>query len=62
VAEIIGFERDPGHYSATGLDLVGHVHHLATPLLFVLTLAVSAAIAAASYYLVELPFLRLKER
>jgi peptidoglycan/LPS O-acetylase OafA/YrhL len=62
VAEIIGFERDPGHFSATGLDLVGHVHHLATPLLFVLTLAVSAAIAAASYYFVELPFLRLKER
>jgi peptidoglycan/LPS O-acetylase OafA/YrhL len=62
VAEIIGFERDPGHFSATGLDLVGHVHHLATPLLFVLTLAVSGAIAAASYYFVELPFLRLKER
>jgi peptidoglycan/LPS O-acetylase OafA/YrhL len=62
VAEIIGFERDPGHFSATGLGLVGHVHHLATPLLFVLTLAVSAAIAAASYYLVELPFLRRKER
>jgi peptidoglycan/LPS O-acetylase OafA/YrhL len=62
VAEIIGFERDPGHFSATGLDLVAHVNHLATPLLFVVTLAVSAAIAAASYYFVELPFLRLKER
>jgi peptidoglycan/LPS O-acetylase OafA/YrhL len=62
VAEVIGLDRDPGHFSARGLDLVGHVHHLATPLLFVLTLVVSAAFAAASYYLVELRFLRLKER
>jgi peptidoglycan/LPS O-acetylase OafA/YrhL len=33
-----------------------------TPVLLVLTLAISCAVAAASYYLVELPFLRRKER
>jgi peptidoglycan/LPS O-acetylase OafA/YrhL len=62
IAELLGLSSDRGHFRATGLDLVGRIHHLDTPILFVLTLAVSTAIAAASYYLVELPFLRLKER
>jgi peptidoglycan/LPS O-acetylase OafA/YrhL len=62
VAELLGLPADRGHFRADGLDLVGRIHHLDTPILFVATLAVSTAIAAASYYLVELPFLRLKER
>jgi peptidoglycan/LPS O-acetylase OafA/YrhL len=62
VAELLGLSGDRAHFEAGGLDLVGRIHHLDTPILFVLTLAVSSAIAAASYYLVELPFLRLKER
>jgi peptidoglycan/LPS O-acetylase OafA/YrhL len=62
VAELLGLSRDSGHFRATGLDVVARLHHLDTPILFVLTLGVSTAIAAASYYLVELPFLRLKER
>ena len=33
-----------------------------TPILWVLTVAGSAAAAAVSYYLVELPFLKRKER
>jgi peptidoglycan/LPS O-acetylase OafA/YrhL len=31
-------------------------------ILLALTVAVTAVVAAASYYIVELPFLRLKER
>ena len=62
IAELLGLRRDPAHFSARGLDLTGRVHELTTPLLFVLTLAVATAVAAASYYLVELPFLRRKER
>jgi peptidoglycan/LPS O-acetylase OafA/YrhL len=61
VAELLGDTSDPQHFSATGLGLTTKVHTLTTPILFVLTLAVSAAAAAASYYLVELPFLRRKE-
>jgi peptidoglycan/LPS O-acetylase OafA/YrhL len=62
IAELLALRRDPAHFSARGLDLTGRVDHLTTPLLFVLTLAVATAVAAASYYLVELPFLRRKER
>ncbi|MGI8865013.1 MAG: acyltransferase family protein [Solirubrobacteraceae bacterium] len=61
VAELIGERSDPGHFSATGLDLAARIHHLTTPILFVLTLAASAAAATFSYYVVELPFLRRKE-
>jgi peptidoglycan/LPS O-acetylase OafA/YrhL len=62
VAELLGLSADRGHFRSDGLDLVGRIHHLDTPILFAATLAVSTAIAAASYYLVELPFLALKER
>ena len=62
VAELVGFSADPSHFSAHGLDLGRRIHHLETPILFGVTLAVTCAIAAASYYLVELPFLRRKER
>jgi peptidoglycan/LPS O-acetylase OafA/YrhL len=62
VAELLGLSADRGHFRADGLDLVGRIHRLDTLILFAATLAVSSAIAAASYYLVELPFLRLKER
>jgi peptidoglycan/LPS O-acetylase OafA/YrhL len=62
VAELLGLRSDPAHFSAQGLDLAGRIDDLATPILLVLTLAVATAVAAASYYLVELPFLRRKER
>jgi peptidoglycan/LPS O-acetylase OafA/YrhL len=62
VAELLGLRGDPLHFSSRGLDLTGRVHHLTTPLLFVLTLAAASALAATSHYLVELPFLRRKER
>jgi peptidoglycan/LPS O-acetylase OafA/YrhL len=61
VAELLGERTDPGHFSASGLGLATRIHHLTTPILFVLTLALSAAVAAVSYYVVELPFLRRKE-
>jgi peptidoglycan/LPS O-acetylase OafA/YrhL len=44
-----------------GLDIVHRVHPAATFVLFAATLAVSIVVAAASYYIVELPFLRLKD-
>jgi peptidoglycan/LPS O-acetylase OafA/YrhL len=62
VVELLGLKADPGHFSASGLGLVEKVHHATTPILFVLALAVSAALAAVSYYHIELPFLRRKER
>ena len=45
-----------------GLDIVGRVHTQPTLVLFVATLALSVIVAAGSYYIVELPFLRLKDR
>jgi peptidoglycan/LPS O-acetylase OafA/YrhL len=62
VAHVLGLTEDPQHFSATGLGLAGKIHHATTPILFVLTLAVTAAIAAVSYHVIELPFLRRKER
>jgi peptidoglycan/LPS O-acetylase OafA/YrhL len=61
VAELLARASDPAHFSAPGLNLAGHVHFATTLVLFVLTLAVSSALAALSYRVVELPFLRRKE-
>ena len=60
-AEILGEVSDPAHFSASGLGLATRIHSLTTPILFVLTVALSAGLAAISYYVVELPFLRRKE-
>jgi peptidoglycan/LPS O-acetylase OafA/YrhL len=49
-------------FSATGLDLMAHVHFARTTLLYLLSLAITAVVATVSYRLVELPFLRRKER
>ena len=62
VAELLALPSAPGHFTADGLGLAARIDHLTTPILFVLTLAATTAIAAASYYVVELPFLRRKER
>jgi peptidoglycan/LPS O-acetylase OafA/YrhL len=62
IAELLGLRSVPTQFSAHGLNLVGHVHRARTPIMFVATVAVSCAIAALSYRLVELPFLRRKER
>ncbi len=43
-----------------GLDIVDRVHIQPTLVLFIATLIVSIIVAATSYYVVELPFLRLK--
>ena len=58
VAEVLGLRSVT---SARGLGLVDRIHTARTPILFVLTLAISCAIAALSYRFVELPFLRRKE-
>jgi peptidoglycan/LPS O-acetylase OafA/YrhL len=49
-------------FSATGLNLMAHVHGARTTVLFVLSLALTGVVATISYRLVELPFLRRKER
>ncbi len=61
VVSLLGERSDPLHFSASGLGLAGKLHFAANPILLVLTIAVTAAIAAISYYFVELPFLRRKE-
>jgi peptidoglycan/LPS O-acetylase OafA/YrhL len=53
--------RFPGD-NGPGLGLLHHLSHLRTLVLYVLTLALSCAVAAVSYYGVELRFLRHKER
>lgn len=62
VVSMLSETRDPVHFSATGLGLAGKIHHASTPILFVLSMAGTSAVAALSYRFVELPFLRLKER
>jgi peptidoglycan/LPS O-acetylase OafA/YrhL len=61
VAQLLALPADPYHFSASGLDLVAHIPHATTLVLLILTLSASAALAAASYFVVELPFLRRKE-
>jgi peptidoglycan/LPS O-acetylase OafA/YrhL len=62
IAQLLALPADPLHFSASGLDLAAKLPFAVTPILFVLTAAVSAVLAAISYYVVELPFLRRKER
>jgi peptidoglycan/LPS O-acetylase OafA/YrhL len=61
IAELLALRADAQHFSASGLGLGAELHHRATPVLFLLTLGVTVLVAAASYYVVELPFLRRKE-
>lgn len=61
VVEFVALPADPQHFSASGLNLLGAIHQFRTPVLYVVTVALTLAIAALSYYLVELPFLRRKE-
>jgi peptidoglycan/LPS O-acetylase OafA/YrhL len=49
-------------FSATGLNLMAHVHVARTTVLYILSLAITGVVATISYRLVELPFLRRKER
>lgn len=49
-------------FSATGLNLMAHIHVGRTAVLYVLSLAITGALATVSYRFVELPFLRRKER
>jgi peptidoglycan/LPS O-acetylase OafA/YrhL len=51
----------PDPFPGGGLGLVADLPRATTLILGALTLAVTCILAAASYYLVELPFLRLKE-
>jgi peptidoglycan/LPS O-acetylase OafA/YrhL len=54
--------RHTNTFSATGLDLMAHVHSGRMAVLFGVSLPVTVVISAASYFLFELPFLRRKER
>ena len=61
VAQLLGLPRAPLHFAADGLDLVQRIDHATTLILLALTLLVTCGVAAVSYRLVELPFLRRKE-
>jgi peptidoglycan/LPS O-acetylase OafA/YrhL len=61
VSQLLALPADPQHFSAEGLDLAAKIDFATTPILILLVLAVTSVLAAASYYLVELPFLRRKE-
>jgi peptidoglycan/LPS O-acetylase OafA/YrhL len=54
--------KHTGAFSATGLNLMAHVHVARTAVLYVLSLAITGVVATISYRIVELPFLRRKER
>jgi peptidoglycan/LPS O-acetylase OafA/YrhL len=62
IAELLILPAMPTHFEARGLDLAHRIPQGATPVMLVLTLAASCAVAVASYRFVELPFLRRKER
>jgi peptidoglycan/LPS O-acetylase OafA/YrhL len=62
IVELLGLRADPVHFSASGLGLADRIDHLTTPALYLLAVAATAAAAAVSYYVIELPFLRRKER
>ena len=57
VAEWLGLDRDPGHFSSAGLGLADDLGSAPTPVLLALTLLVASAIAAVSYRFVERPFI-----
>lgn len=62
VTQLLAFPADPQHFSASGLELATKIEHATTPILLALTIAITSVLAAISYYVVELPFLRRKER
>jgi peptidoglycan/LPS O-acetylase OafA/YrhL len=62
VVSVLGEKSDPTHFSASGLGLASQIGFAPTLVLLVLTMAVTLVIAGLSYRVVELPFLRLKER
>jgi peptidoglycan/LPS O-acetylase OafA/YrhL len=62
IAEFLARPALPAQYKTEGLDLAAQIPFAVTPILFILTLALSCAVAAASYRWIELPALRRKER
>jgi peptidoglycan/LPS O-acetylase OafA/YrhL len=62
VTQFLALPSDPAHFSGSGLDLLERLPWSPSLGLLCLTLAVTIVLAAASYYIAELPFLRMKER
>ena len=60
IVELIATRGGGGAFSASGLNLLADVHVARTLVLYVLSFAVTAAVASLSYRWVELPFLRRK--
>ncbi len=61
IMQLIALPRAPGAFSASGLNLLGHVHVAPSLVLYAVAFAATGAVATVSYRLVELPFLRRKE-
>jgi len=61
IGELIALPHSQA-FSASGLNLLTHVHVARGLILYIVTLAATVVVAWLSYRLVELPFLRRKER
>jgi peptidoglycan/LPS O-acetylase OafA/YrhL len=61
IVQLIALPRAPGVFTASGLNLLGHVHVARGLVLYIASFAATAVVATLSYRLVELPFLRRKE-
>ena len=61
ISELIAWGRAPAAFSASGLNLLAHLHTARTIVLFLVSLAATIVVAAVSYRVVELPLLRRKE-
>lgn len=62
VVEFIARGNLPSAFSAQGLNLLAHVHTAPTVVLYLISLVATGLLASASYTLIELPFLRRKEK
>ena len=62
VAQWIAVRHDPFHFSGTGLNLLGHVDTGSTLLLYVVTVGLTAILAALTYYGVERPAIDFSHR
>ena len=62
VAQWIAVHHDPLHFSATGLNLLGHIGTGSTLILYVVTVAATCALAALTYYGIERPAIDYSHR
>jgi peptidoglycan/LPS O-acetylase OafA/YrhL len=60
IVELIATPGRSAAFSASGLNLLGHLHAARTLVLYLVSFAAATAVASVSYRFIELPFLRRK--